>query len=391
MKTLLHLAASTALSLSLSMGAVAFGQHYNQTNLVSNVSGAAHFTDSKLVNPWGLSRGPSGDWWVNDELTGFATLYNGSGTKNSLAVSIPPADPTNKKTPIGSPTGIVANNSTTDFSLPVVGFNPEFIFSTIDGSIAIYNPHISAGGSAQPSTQAVTVVTNTDGSSYTGLTSAFIGTKRYLYAANFTKGRVDVYDQKFQHVNLQGVKDPFQDPELPADFVPFNVQAIGNDIVVTYVLHEPGAQFETDGPGMGRVDIYNSDGLLLQRLQHGDYMNAPWGVALAPLDFGRFSHDLLVAQFAGGGTTENSGVIAAFDLVTGQFDGLLQDASGKTLTVPGIWAISPGNVAPDNSDAAASPAAQLYFTAVPTNNGAQGGLFGYLTAVSTELAQGNGQ
>ena len=237
----------------------------------------------------------------------------------------------------------------------------------------------------------MTVVTNTDGSSYTGLTSAFIGNKRYLYAANFGKGRVDVYNQQFQRVNLQGVKDPFQDPDLPVNFVPFNVQTVGNDIVVTYALHEAGAQFETDGPGLGRVDIYNSDGLLLQRLQHGDYLNAPWGVALAPLDFGRFSHDLLVAQFAGGGTTENSGVIAAFDLVTGQFDGLLQDASGKPLTVPGIWAISPGNVAPDNSDAAASPAAQLYFTAAPTNNGATGGLFGYLTAVSTELVQGNGQ
>ena len=144
MKTLLRLTASTALSLSI--GAVAFGQHYTQTNLVSNVSGVARFTDSKLVNPWGLSRGPKGDWWVNDNLTGFATLYNGSGTKNSLTVSIPPADPTNKKTPIGSPTGIVANNSTTDFILPVGGFTPEFIFSTIDGSIAIYNPHISAGG-----------------------------------------------------------------------------------------------------------------------------------------------------------------------------------------------------------------------------------------------------
>ena len=144
MKTLLRLTASTALSLSI--GAVAFGQHYTQTNLVSNVSGTARFTDSKLVNPWGLSRGPNGDWWVNDNLSGFATLYNGSGTKNSLMVSIPPADPTNKKTPIGSPTGIVANNSTTDFLLPVGGFTPEFIFSTIDGSIAIYNPHISAGG-----------------------------------------------------------------------------------------------------------------------------------------------------------------------------------------------------------------------------------------------------
>jgi uncharacterized protein (TIGR03118 family) len=103
--------------------------------------------------------------------------------------------------------------------------------------------------------------------------------------------------------------------------VPFKVQAIGNDIVVTYVLHQEGAQFETDGPGLGFIDIYSSSGRFLQRLEHGDWLNAPWGVALAPLDFGRFSHDLLIGQFAGGGDTPSSGVIAAYDLATGKFDG----------------------------------------------------------------------
>jgi hypothetical protein len=87
----------------------------------------------------------------------------------------------------------------------------------------------------------------------------------------------------------------------------FNVQAIGNDIVVTYVLHEEGSPFETDGPGLGFVDTYTSSGRLLQRLEHGDWLNAPWGVALAPFDFGPFSHDLLIGQFAGGGDTQSSG------------------------------------------------------------------------------------
>ena len=66
------------------------------------------------------------------------------------------------------------------------------------------------------------------------------------------------------------------------DIVPFNVQAIGNDIIVTFVLHQEGKQLETDGPGLGYVDIFSSDGQLLQRLEHGDWLNAPWGVALAP-------------------------------------------------------------------------------------------------------------
>jgi uncharacterized protein (TIGR03118 family) len=124
----------------------------------------------------------------------------------------------------------------------------------------------------------------TDGSSFTGLTSAFIDGKRYLYAANFTLGRVDVYDNAFHAVTLwkehfiqdssdqdgRSSENPFMDEQLPAHYVPFNVQAIGNDVVVAYVLHQEGAQFETDGPGLGFVDIYSSSARLLQRLEHGD-------------------------------------------------------------------------------------------------------------------------
>jgi len=388
--------------LVLTTQAVCFAQHYTQTNLVSNTSGVAPVTDPQLVNPWGLSRSSSSPWWISDNATGLSTLYNGAGAKQGLVVTIPQADPNNKNTPLGTPTGTIANSSPTDFLL-APGKPAAFLFSTIDGTIAGWNPTVAvAQGAAPPSTLAVTVVKTSDGSSYTGLTSAFIEGKRYLYAANFTKGRVDVYDNAFQPVNLSkgrvdqnssdhdnSSENSFVDEKLPKFYVPFNVQAIGNNIVVTYVLHEEGSRFETDGPGLGFVDIYSSTGQLLQRLEHGDWLNAPWGVALAPLDFGRFSHDLLIGQFAGGGDTESSGFIAAYDLATGKFDGLLEDASGKPLAINGIWALSPGNVSPANSDAAGAPAAEIFFTAGP--NHGSGGLFGYLTAVSTELTEGNSQ
>src|SRR6267154_2656636 len=222
-------------------------------------------------------------------------------------------------------------------------------------------------------------------------------------AANFNKGRVDIYDNAFRRVKLtaehsdrsrgdddeRSSENPFMDENLPRGYVPFNVQAIGNDIVVTYALHEEGARFETDGPGLGFVDLYSSTGRLLRRLEHGDWLNAPWGAALAPLDFGRFSHDLLIGQFAGGGDTQSSGFIAAYDLATGKFDGLLQDASGKPLAINGIWSLSPGNVSPINSDPAGAPAAEMFFTAGPNHGSA--GLFGYLTAVSAEVTKGNDQ
>jgi uncharacterized protein (TIGR03118 family) len=158
---------------------------------------------------------------------------------------------------------------------------------------------------------------------------------------------------------------------------------------VTYALHQEGSPFETDGPGFGYVDIYSSTGKLLRRLEHGNFLNAPWGIALAPLDFGRFSHNLLVGQFAGGGTTESSGYIVAYDLASLKFDGLLQDANGKPLSINGIWSLSPANVSPSSADPDEAPAAEIYFTAGP--NQASGGLFAYLNAVPTELTEGNAQ
>ena len=399
MKAVLRLATATSLAIA---SASAFAQHYTQVNLAANTSGIAPVTDPNLVNPWGLSRSSGSPWWISDNGSGLSTLYNGVGGIVPLVVTIPKADPTNKTFPTGTPTGTIANSSTTDFLLAPKA-PAAFLFSTIDGTISGWNPAVGipAGGAA-PSKNAVIVVKTTDGSSYTGLTSAIVDGHRYLYAANFTKGRVDVYDNAFHAVKLHPHEDgdhdgdrddygkPFSDEFLPRNFVPFNVQAIGNDIVVTFVLHQEGQPFETDGPGLGFVDIFSASGKLLRRLEHTDWLNAPWGVALAPLDFGAYSHDLLIGQFAGGGGSEGSGTISAYDLATGKFLGLVEDSTGKPLAINGLWAISPGNSASAGSyDASGAPASELYFTAGP-DHGA-GGLFGYLKPIATELTVGNDQ
>src|ERR1700720_1781603 len=192
MKMSLRFTASAVLALIT--GAVCFGQHYTQINLVSNESGVAPVTDPQLINPWGISRGSGSPWWVSDERTGLSTLYNGAGAKQSLIVTIPPADPNNKKTPTGTPTGTIFNGSQTDFLL-APGKPALFLFSTNDGTISGWNPGVAP-------TLAVIVVKTTDGSSYTGLTSAFINGKPFLYVANFNKGRVDIYDNAFQPVKL---------------------------------------------------------------------------------------------------------------------------------------------------------------------------------------------
>ena len=166
MKMLVRFTAGAALGLAMSF--VSLAQHYKQTDLVSNSSGTASVTDPQLINAWGLSRGSGSAWWVSDQATGVSTLYNGAGAKQSLIVTIPPADPSNKNTPTGAPTGTIFNGSQSDFLL-APGKPAIFLFCTGDGTIAGWNPNMAiAQGAAPPSTHAVTVLKTTDGSSYTG-------------------------------------------------------------------------------------------------------------------------------------------------------------------------------------------------------------------------------
>jgi uncharacterized protein (TIGR03118 family) len=396
MKDFLRCTALAALALAAA-NQVASAQHYNKFNLVANTAGIAPVTDPNLINPWGLSRSTGSPWWISDNGSGLSTLYDGAGSIIPLVVTIPKANPKGTTPTVGSPTGTIANNSAFDFQMaPRVP--AAFLFATIDGTIQAWNPSIGIPpGGSPPSKTATIMYKATDGSSYTGLASASVIGRRVLYAANFSKGRIDFFDNQFHKISLPKIQEgselvkPFTDDQLPPNYVPFNVQSIGNDVVVTWVLLQPGNQFETDGPGLGYVDVFSSGGKLLLRLQHGDWLNAPWGVALAPLDFGTFSHALLVGQFAGGETTNAGGTIAAFDLVSGNFLGNLETPGSKPITIAGLWSISPGNSATGASydTRRTSGAGELYFTAGPDHG--TGGLFGYLQPIGSELIKGNDQ
>jgi uncharacterized protein (TIGR03118 family) len=339
-------------------------QHYQQTNLVSNVSGAT-VTDANLVNAWGLVRGSGGPWWISDAGTGKSTVYNGDGALFPLA----PASPLVVTVP-GHPAGIVYNGSAAIFH------GARFIFSTLEGSIATW----SSG-----TTQAVVVAT-TAGAAYTGLTIAKAGNgKSYLYASDFHGGRIDVFDTNFQPVSASDLKaagdgeggdEFFQVEDRPDGFAPFNVQAIGDNLIVTYAMRDPKTQRSAAGPGLGSVAAFGPDGRLLRRFQTGSWLNAPWGVALAPTDFGGFSHDLLIGQFG-------SGLIAAYNVMTGAFDGLVLTTAGLPLTIDGLWALSFG----DGKTSGAANA--LYFTAGPKDE--TNGLFGRLTPVTTDQLLGSGR
>jgi uncharacterized protein (TIGR03118 family) len=341
---------------------------YFQSNLISDVPGLAQFTDSKLVNPWGLSLGQTGPFWFSDNSTGVSTLNTNDGSALTgmppLVAAVPglPGEPGG----LGSPTGTVFNGGS-GFLVSQGGQSGSsvFLFATEEGTIAGWSPGVNM-------IQAVTAVNESQtpgrGPVYTGLTLASNADGTFLYAANFRADAIDVFNQDFQAVQWQGA---FEDPSLPAGFVPFNVQAIGADIFVTYTEQNDGRYDHGTGPGNGYIDQYDTSGHLLGRLISQGPLNSPWGIAVAPSNFGEFQGDLLVGNFG-------DGRINAFNPQSGAFLGSVTDAAGQPMTIPGLWGLSFGN----NGDAGAANA--LYFTAGVGNE--YHGLFGSVAPDSPDAA-----
>jgi uncharacterized protein (TIGR03118 family) len=346
---------------------------YLQTNLVSNIPGVAATTDPNLVNSWGIARSQTSAWWVNDNGTGVATLYNGQGqpfpVATPLIVTIPlPAAPGTATS--STPTGIVFNNfSGFDVTAGVASTSARFIFVTEDGTISAWNTGTAATRKVDNPTFAAGL-----GPVYKGAALATTGTRNLLYAANFRNGRVDVFDSNFAPVTLPTTTTgaPFTVPAPhigpPAGYNPFNVMNIGGKLFVTYALLDTTTLLDdVPGQGHGFVEVFNPDGSFVMSLQNGLWFNSPWGVALAPADFGKFSNMLLVGNFG-------SGQIAAFDPVTGTFMGLLRDTFGDPISIDGLWGLGFGN------GGTAGPTNSLFFAAGP--NGESDGLFGTLTVLT---------
>lgn len=362
--------------------AAAQAQHYTQTNLVSNVAGNAPLTDPNLQNAWGLVSSPTGSpWWVSNNAGGTSTLYSidSSGAAHLVPinpspnefVAIPNAP---SQTPPGSPTGVMFNGSATDFLL-APGKPAVFIFVTEDGTVQGWNPGVNRA-SAVIVVDHSQVPTASNGAVYKGATIAEIEGQKFILAANFRSGRIDVFNSQFKQVKLS--EEKFEDDELPRDFAPFNVQGVGPNIYVTYARQDAAKHDPPDPgrPGDGFVDVFNRHGRLIQRLEHGDWFNAPWGVVWATPDFGEFSNTILVGNFRGGN-------VSAFNPVTGRFLGNMLNPDGSTLLIDGLWALRFGN------DGGSGPATTLFFTAGPNHE--TDGLLGTLTPVAAEKAEADEQ
>jgi len=382
---------TTLLFVPMFFPALGFAQHYNQKNLVSdlvqpkNADGSSVILDPNLKNPWGITRSSGGPWWVSNNNSGTSTLYDGSGNPINIFadpagsvfdnfVIVPP--PGFAPGTTSTPTGIVSNGSPTDFLLnkgTPAGKAAAFIFATEDGTISGWNPAVNIpSGGKPPSINVVLEVDNSDngspnGAVYKGATTADINGQRFLYVTNFRAAKVEVYDTNFHRVHFD--EDAFDDDWIPRCFAPFNIQNIGGSLFVTYAKQDAPRHDDVPGDGLGFVDIYSPTGRLEGRLEHGPWMNAPWGVVWTPRDFGEFSNTILVGNFG-------SGWIAAFNGFTHRFIGFMQNPDNSLVFIDGLWSLTFGN------GGSAGPATTLYFSA--GLNGEQDGLFGTLTPVASE-------
>ena len=329
---------------------------YQLTNLVSDqATTGATTTDASLVNPWGLAYGPATDFWVANQATATSTVYNGLGARPTVPITV--SVPMVAGQPMGGPTGIVFNGTT--------GFlADEFMVASLEGCIC---------GWSTGATMTRRVDNSGSHAVYTGLATGTTGTTTYLYAANLSAGTVDVFDATFAPVNLGA--SALVDPTLPAGFAPFNVQVLGGKLYVTYAQHTAPNLRETTGAGLGYVSVFNLDGTFVRRVASGGALNAPWGVALAPANFGTYSNALLVGNFG-------DGRITAFDATTGTQLGQLSGANNIPLAVNGLWAIAFGN------DASAGKSNQLYLTAGPQAE--THGLFAVISYGSVGVGTGGG-
>jgi len=323
-----------SLTSNLAMAVCGQPQSYTATVLVKNTGKKA---DTQLINPWGLAYGPGGPFWLSDEGSGLSTLYSGTGAKQSLVVTVPPASGTAH----GSPTGIVYNGST---EFQIDNWTSAFLFATLDGTI-------SGWSHFDPSNALIGVNNSSWGAVYTGLAITSHSSGNLLYAADFAHNKVDVYNGTFKLVMS------FTDTKLPAGFAPFGIQDIGGQVYVAFAA--------TNGKAGGYIDIFDENGTFVKTLIHGTPLNQPWGIALAPSDFGPLSDTLLISN------NTNSGSINGFNASTGEFVGSVVNSANKTIHINQLWGIEFGGGSAQNGNAN-----QLFYTAGPANNA--DGVFGVI-------------
>lgn len=316
---------------------------FDQINLVSDVAGQAVLTDPKLVNAWGIAMGKT--VWVSSTRADVATVYSGGLTTIKK-------ERTEVRIPGGAPTGQVFNDTG---AFLIKGRPATFIFASPSGAITAWNAEVDPD-------DAIIAQFRRD-ADYKGL--ALMKTNRgpFLLAADFAHGQVHVYDGDWNPVRLS--RRQFQDPFLPRNYAPFNVEIVGRSVYVAYAKRDPQTGRSVAGTGLGFVSRFSASGRFLGRVAARGPLNAPWAMIRAPRGFGAFAGALLIGNFG-------DGSIHAYR--NGRHLGALRRADGRPIVIPGLWDLEPGTQANGGTDA-------IWFSAGP--DGAEHGLLGLIAPAGT--------
>jgi len=347
------------------------GTAYGLKGLVSDTAGGGGTTvDRHLVNPWGIAVGATTPVWVANNGDQSSTLYDGTGTPYPTTGALTVHLPASATGTAFSPTAIVFNR-TNDFSVTASGKSApaQFIFVGEGGSIAGWSSSVDPNN-------AIVVYSDAGGAVYKGLAIATTASGSFLYATDFHNGKIDRFDARFAKQTPTPVNLTFKDVSLPSGYAPFGILALANgpagafQLYVTYAQQKaPDNHDNTNGVGLGVVDVWDTEGNFVKRLvSDGAALNAPWGMALAPADFGDFSNALLVGNFG-------DGRINAYEPSSGAFLGTVMDVGGAAVSIPGLWGITFGN------DTLSQPHNTLFFAA--GTNDETNGLYGRIDLPST--------
>lgn len=375
---------------------------YAQKILVANRPGfqAGALIDEHLVNPWGIALRPpgaGGHIWISNAGNASTSTYVGDAHGEPLhqdglkivylggplisyedglanvtgQVYNAASDFPNQ--PVEFPVSGPASNLSKKSPVPIgtISGSAKFVFVTTDGTINAWR-----SGTAASMDSAVIVKDYSDHGrdqihslkyipAFTGVAiSTNAQANNRLYVSDFQNNTIRVLDNQWADITANV---PFARPAgMPPEFSPYNIQLLAGRLYIAFAALDPsGEEPGTDAPapGAGHVVAYDLDGHIVQEFADSGRLNSPWGVAIAPKNFGALGGALMVGNFG-------DGTIAAFDLTTGAFRDYLRDGSDKPISIDGLWGLVFGN------GVSLGDADSLYFAAGP--NGEQDGIFGRL-------------
>lgn len=293
--------------------------------------------DKLMVDAWGIAirpPGKGGHWWINNTGTGTTTTYIGDapghpfGRDELEVVHLPVGALHEKNETFSQPTGMVYSGfSSTEYLVDdgKMKGSSKFIFVALDGTIYGWTTGQEKG---------VKVVDRgAEGRMYTGLAVSEKANGSRIYACCMNSPAVDAFDGAWKPVTLAG---DFKDPAVGDGYAIFNLWWHEGKIYAAWarIANEPGDAEAY--PGYGYLSVFDEEGRLDRSLQHSMHLNAPWGFAIAPSDFGALSNHLLVGNFG-------DGRILAYDLKSGAYADTLRDQKGDPIELDGLWGLTWGN------------------------------------------------